>query len=128
MNYLADTNILIALFNKDMEIYNKIQKYGKIYISVVSLGELYLGAYYSQKINENLSKIKEHVSNCFIVHDLNDKTANFYGIIKANQKRIGKPIPDNDIWITATAMEHDLILISRDKHVLETTLIKTEKW
>jgi tRNA(fMet)-specific endonuclease VapC len=31
-------------------------------------------------------------------------------------KRIGKPIPDNDLWIAALCVQHNLTLISRDPH------------
>jgi predicted nucleic acid-binding protein len=31
-------------------------------------------------------------------------------------KRAGTPVPDNDLWIAALALQHDLLLITRDKH------------
>jgi len=47
-------------------------------------------------------------------HDLN--TAEEYGGIKAELKRRGRPIPENDIWIAASARRHDAILVSSDRH------------
>jgi predicted nucleic acid-binding protein len=31
-------------------------------------------------------------------------------------KRAGTPVPDNDLWIAALALQHDLLLIARDRH------------
>ena len=39
-----------------------------------------------------------------------------YGEIKNSLKEKGKPIPENDIWIAAIAKEHNLVLITKDKH------------
>ncbi len=39
-----------------------------------------------------------------------------YGEIKNLLKEKGKPIPENDIWIAAIAKEHNLVLITKDKH------------
>ena len=43
-------------------------------------------------------------------------TARYYGLIKNQLRQQGKPIPENDIWVAATAQQHNLCLISRDKH------------
>jgi len=40
----------------------------------------------------------------------------------------GKPVPENDIWIAAVAMQNDLILVTRDGHFDEITGLKYEKW
>jgi len=29
---------------------------------------------------------------------------------------VGTPIPDNDLWIAAMSLEHDLALVTRDRH------------
>jgi predicted nucleic acid-binding protein len=31
-------------------------------------------------------------------------------------KRAGSPVPDNDLWIAALALQHDLLLVTRDQH------------
>ena len=48
--------------------------------------------------------------------DVTFDTASLYGTIKANLRKKGKPIPENDIWIAAIAMQHDLTLLTRDRH------------
>jgi tRNA(fMet)-specific endonuclease VapC len=44
------------------------------------------------------------------------ETAEHYARLFVQLKRAGSPIPDNDLWIAALALEHDLILITRDRH------------
>ena len=51
-----------------------------------------------------------------------------YGIIKSKLEKIGNIISINDYWIAATAIEHDMILVSRDKHLLGLDFVKSEKW
>ena len=43
-------------------------------------------------------------------------TAEHYARLFVQLKRAGTPIPDNDLWIAALALEHDLLLITRDRH------------
>jgi tRNA(fMet)-specific endonuclease VapC len=44
------------------------------------------------------------------------ETAEHYARLFVQLKRAGTPVPDNDLWIAALALEHDLLLITRDKH------------
>jgi tRNA(fMet)-specific endonuclease VapC len=44
------------------------------------------------------------------------ETAEHYARLFVQLKRAGTPIPDNDLWIAALALEHDLQLITRDRH------------
>lgn len=41
---------------------------------------------------------------------------------------MGRPIPENDIWIAAIAKENDLIVVTRDKHLKNIDFIATEEW
>ncbi|HWL95174.1 MAG TPA: PIN domain-containing protein [Phycisphaerae bacterium] len=43
-------------------------------------------------------------------------TARHYGEIKTKLWNAGKPIPDNDIWIAALAMQYDVPISTRDRH------------
>lgn len=45
-----------------------------------------------------------------------DTKAQQYGQIKDKLRRIGRPIPENEIWIAAIAQQHDLALVTRDGH------------
>lgn len=51
-----------------------------------------------------------------------------YGEIKALLRQKGKPIPDNDIWMAASARQHLLTLVTRDSHFDEVDNLKREQW
>jgi predicted nucleic acid-binding protein len=45
-----------------------------------------------------------------------EETAEYYAIVYKDLRAKGRPIPTNDLWIAAAAMEHGLALVSRDRH------------
>ena len=44
------------------------------------------------------------------------ETAEQYARLFVQLKQAGTPVPDNDLWIAALALQHQLTLITRDKH------------
>jgi tRNA(fMet)-specific endonuclease VapC len=44
------------------------------------------------------------------------ETAEHYARLFVQLKRADTPVPDNDLWIAALVLEHDLTLITRDQH------------
>ena len=54
--------------------------------------------------------------------------ADRYGRIQADLRRKGKAIPQNDIWIAATASRHGMILITLDRHFAHVEGLPTEFW
>jgi tRNA(fMet)-specific endonuclease VapC len=125
--YVLDTNIIIALFAEEQSILDKILSVDEIYIPTIALGEMYYGAYNSQRVQENTLKIREFEIETNIL-TCNPNTAHIYGKIKASLKKNGIKIPENDIWIASLALENDLILVSRDKHFINIDTLKLEKW
>lgn len=81
----------------------------------------------SQHIEKNIQNIEKLIAR-YPVLKVDEKTAKEYGIIKAELRKKGKPIPENDIWIAALAKQHNLILITRDNHFDEIGSISKEKW
>ncbi len=59
---------------------------------------------------------------------INADTAKFYASIKVKLYNKGRPIPENDIWISAIAVQYQLILVSRDEHFKEIDDLKLEVW
>ena len=126
-NYLLDTNIIIRMFTGDPAIQEKMLNRDNLFLASPAVGELYYGAQKSDKVTENLHRINTFVENhIFLSCDL--ATAQWYGIIKNQLQRKGRPIPNNDIWIAAIAMQNDLILVTRDSHFDEVESLQTERW
>ena len=126
-NYLLDTNIIIRLFTGDSAIQEKMLNGDNLFLPSPAIGELYYGAQKSGKVAENLHRTNTFVENHILLScDL--ETAQWYGIIKERLRRKGRPIPNNDIWIAAIALQYDLILVTRDAHFDEVESLQTERW
>jgi tRNA(fMet)-specific endonuclease VapC len=125
-NYLLDTNIIIISF-KDKRLETKIKEAVSIFIPSIVIGELYFGAEKSQNKKGNYKRIKILIENSIIL-SCDSETARYYGIIKESLRKIGKPIPENDIWIAAVARQYNLELVTRDKHFQHIDGIKISIW
>jgi tRNA(fMet)-specific endonuclease VapC len=115
---LLDTNIVIELFRGNQAIITLLDEQEKVYIPVAVLGELYLGAYRSVNVPKKLQEVRNFLENCIILF-ADATTADKYAIIKTALLNKGKPIPENDIWIAATAMHYQLPLRTNDEHFKE---------
>jgi tRNA(fMet)-specific endonuclease VapC len=112
---LIDTNIAIALMRRDAAVLKALPSTIETFVSVVTIGELYFGAFKSVRQMENLEVLQDF-QNQFETILVTEDTARIYGTIKGQLRGKGRPIPENDIWIAAVAKENDLILASRDAH------------
>lgn len=125
--YLLDTNIVIRMFSGEQTIQEKLQNGVTLFLASPVVGELYYGAQKSDRVTENLHRVNTFIAeHIFLSCDL--ETAQWYGIIKNQLRRKGRPIPNNDIWIAAVAMQHNLILVTRDAHFEEIESLQTERW
>ena len=125
--FLLDTSIIIALFKKDSNVHSHLITANEVFISCVVVGELYYGAFKSRKVDANLRQINQFVLQNTVL-PCDTETAKIYGDIKNSLKNIGKPIPENDIWIAAIAKQHSLTLVTRDSHFSAVEGLETNKW
>jgi tRNA(fMet)-specific endonuclease VapC len=125
--YLLDTNIVIALFAKEKNILEELSKASETFIPSIVVGELYYGAYKSSHTDENITRITTFINSSTIL-PCDSETARFYGQVKSELKVKGKPIPENDIWISAIALQYDLTLAARDIHFKEVDKLKLITW
>lgn len=124
---LLDTNIVIALFANEAAVKDNLARTDEVFIPSVVVGELCYGAYKSARAKENLSRIDDFASSSLVL-GCDTETARVYGEIKNNLRLKGRPLPENDIWIAAIAVQHDLTLISRDAHFNEIENLKVDIW
>lgn len=126
-NFLLDTNIIIEVFDGNKNIADKISKLPGFYISSVVLGELYIGINRVTNKAKHLKKLQDFLQLCTVLN-ADEVTAQHYGLIVAELYKKGKPIPTNDIWIAESAFQHELVLITRDKHFTEIAGLQTKSW
>lgn len=63
-----------------------------------------------------------------LILNTSDQTALIYGRLKKELKSKGTPIPENDIWIGALAIEHTIPLVTRDSHFALLPEIQLINW
>lgn len=125
--YLLDTNIIIALFAEDPKVHKHLSNASEVFIPCTVLGELYFGAHKSVKIQENLNRIDEFALNNTVL-PCDTETAKTYGDLKDRLKEKGQPLPENDMWIAAIALQYDLTLVTKDLHFGSIENLKIEMW
>lgn len=124
---LLDTNIIVALFAEDAAVINKLNATAEVFTPSIVLGELYFGAQKSGRVEANMKRVDDWKEANSIL-DCDGETARFYAIIKNQLRLKGKPIPENDMWIAAVALRHDLTLVTRDAHFGNVEGLRTERW
>jgi tRNA(fMet)-specific endonuclease VapC len=124
-NYLLDTNIAIAILEKKIDFRGHLGAEG--FLNTIVLGELFFGAEKSSRVVENLERL-QHLKSVFPVLACDGETARHYGNIRNVLLRKGRPIPENDIWIAASARQHRLTLVTRDGHFGYVDDLITERW
>ena len=115
---LVDTNVVIGLFAGEPAVIEKLQELSAVFLCVPVLGELRYGAEASARVASNLARLDEF-ARALIVLPCDTATAKYYGEVKVDLRKKGKPVPENDVWIAAIARQHELALLTRDGHFQE---------
>ena len=82
------------------------------FTSAVVIGELYKGAYRSHDRERHLSNIEQRVLPAITVLPYDISIAKVFGSIRAHLEETCMFLPDADIQIAATAIGHDLELVT----------------
>lgn len=125
--FLLDTNILIAAIDRDPVVLEEVDRSDAAYVPATALGELYSGAGYSADPRGNAEVVTRLVAGRTVLA-ADAETATRYGQVKADLRRRGRLIPDNDVWIAALALQHDLTLATRDAHFSAVAGLRTTRW
>jgi tRNA(fMet)-specific endonuclease VapC len=117
MKICIDTNIYSAFKKGNPKIRELLENTDEIYIPSIVMGELYAGFQLGTKLRDNIKDLKEFIEQPGIyVIDINDSIAERYGALIKILKDNGTPIPTNDIWIAATALENGGRIATFDIH------------
>jgi tRNA(fMet)-specific endonuclease VapC len=114
---ILDTNAISALFRGSENVLRFISQAETVYISAIVLGELYTGFKHGSKEEQNrqwLTKLLEKPTVQTV--DVSNETAEIYSDIMKALRKMGTPIPTNDVWLAAQAFETGSVLITLDKH------------
>ncbi|MBI3402865.1 MAG: PIN domain-containing protein [Acidobacteria bacterium] len=84
-------------------------------LPVPVIGELRYGALNSRRSAENVAEVDRLVNRCRVL-DITATTAAAYARLRLDLKEKGKLIPENDLWIAALCIEHQVKLAAVDGH------------
>lgn len=126
-HYLLDTNAAIAVLENDPVFEAAFSEGQQASVPVIVLGELYAGAEKSAKVEANLRRVTEFESRRSII-PCDAQTARQYARIAQELRHKGRPIPYNDMWIAAIAMQHGMILVTRDAHFNNIDGVLVQSW
>lgn len=117
MRLLIDSNRFIDFCAGDDDVVTQFENAEALIVPFVVLAEIRAGAGLTRQGGEQASLLQELLQQPGVraAHST-DATAHHYATIYQHLRRKGTPIPSNDIWIAALAIEHGLVLYTRDKH------------
>ena len=116
---ILDTNCYTAYLAGDPKILQALTEAKTTFMSIFVLGELYAGFKGGTREKENRYVLRKFLDKPSVVTvNASIETADLFGMVKDLLKQIGRPIPINDVWIAAHALECGATLVTRDKHFL----------
>ena len=129
IKYLLDSDTLINFFKNKFFIPDKIGAVGvsNCFVSEITIAELLYGASYSDQPDKHFEEVELTYENFKVVPIT--EVLEIYGFERARLRKAGTPVDSNDIFIAATALRYDLILVTGNtKHMRRFENIRLENW
>ena len=113
--YLLDTDTIIYSLKGNSAIAKNLERHVEdpMRISVITMMELYFGAYKSQRFEANIAKVRT-IEQTFEILAADKEIADVFGAIKASLQKSGNPLEDFDVIISATALARNLVLVTNN--------------
>jgi tRNA(fMet)-specific endonuclease VapC len=114
---LLDTNAYVHLLRGDEKVMAYLAQADIVYMSVFVLGELYAGFKAGSKEKNNKQLLQKFLLKPTVtVLEATMETADIFGLLMPSLRKAGTPIPINDVWVAAHALETGAILVTYDDH------------
>jgi predicted nucleic acid-binding protein len=124
VNVLLDTSAYSALQRGHQPVLDVLRRAETVAVSAVVLGELYSGFRAGNRWAENAAQLAQFLAKPSVrVLNVTEETALRYAQMDVYLRKKGRPIPRNDVWIAAAALEHGLQLLTLDVHFREIPLL-----
>ena len=117
---LIDTNAYAAFKRGIPDAVDVIRHVPLIGVSSIVLGELLSGFALGTRTLANRQELDAFITSSRVrLFVVDSDTATYYATVYRHLRRVGRPIPTNDMWISAIALQHDLAIFSYDRHFAE---------
>ena len=117
MKLLLDTNAYTGLMLGHESVVTAVSEAEQILMSAIVVGEFLFGFRNSNRLEKNRQQLESFLREPFVDFvPVGKSTCNRFGQVATQLRRKGKPIPQNDVWIAAHALETGADLITADIH------------
>lgn len=114
---LLDTSAYSGILRGDPRLSRAMQEADEIAVNAIVLGELKAGFLKGRHRERNEKELAEFLASPRArILGLDEETADRYAVIADSLRSVGNPIPTNDVWIAASAMQHGLRVLTTDQH------------
>ena len=114
---VLDTNAYTRLLTGEEDVLDVLGTAEIVYMSIFVLGELYAGFAGGTKERGNRDTLNRFLLKPSVkILNATSETAEVFGMVKQDLKRAGTPLPINDVWIAAHALETGSTLVTYDDH------------
>ncbi len=124
---ILDTNALSAFVDGDPPVGERLAAESRAALPVIVLGEFRYGISASRYRARYEQWLDQH-ARAFEILAVTEATTLTYARVRLALKRMGRPIPANDAWIAALAVQHRLPVLSRDEHFDGIPGVRRESW
>lgn len=114
---VLDTSVFAHLRRGHEQVFDHLADAAVVVVPVTVIGELEAGFRAGTRYRENAHMLAEFLNEPFVtIADVTQETAGHYGQLFAALRAAGTPIPANDMWISAAALELQGQLLTFDRH------------
>jgi tRNA(fMet)-specific endonuclease VapC len=130
MSHVLDTDTTIYIIKRRPEVIAKAQTVNadEVFVTPITIGELFFGAYYSQHVERNIATCQSFLEKANLLPFIPDVSRQ-YGVIKADLRKQGQLIGENDLWIAAFALAYGAVLVTNNtRHFERVAGLTLENW
>lgn len=114
MSYLLDTDTCSAHLRRRGSVPSRFfQHLGHLHVSVITVGELMTWALRSNSSPKRMQGVQDMLDDVAVL-EISDEIANEFGRLRAGLLDVGRPTPEMDLWIAATATYHRLTVVTHN--------------
>jgi len=124
---VVDTSAYSAFRRGHQGVVPVLQADVPVVLTPIVLGELRAGFLLGTRATQNEALLQVFLAKVRVsLVDITEATATCFAAIRAGLVRAGTPLPMNDVWIAASAMEHGLRVLTLDAHFLKVPQVLVE--
>ena len=113
--------------DEDPDLFPILKSARQLALPVIILGEYRSGIALSRNRARYEAWLESLIADCTVL-DFTRETSRHYANVVLELRKIGKPIPANDLWIAALCRQHSLPLLSRHPHFDFVTSLRRFTW